>query len=260
MTHALSNHEHYRWGLPVHSYPKLYTKHRIAASLQPSNSLVLAKHTDWRSIAIATIGDICKLDQLTPHPHVIETAAARITLHTLKSVLELTRFPSEFVNFALPSLIAGSIVLMSSVQPTPFSYEYGYLCFRILVFSLNTCLIKHGRNLDYTIQRMSSAAPGRHLSFFWQGAADLLIGELGSIARLEKRLTQIVNHGPQQFPVLELPKLDMLLNVLHRDRKQFLVALMTADSLQLSSLLFILWKYLEHEKYAKSFTYSFNSA
>ncbi|CAE6434903.1 unnamed protein product [Rhizoctonia solani] len=230
MTHALSN-EHYRWGLPIHSYPKLYTKHEIAARFQASNSLVLVKHADWRSTAITTISDICKLDQLASQSHSAEVSATRITLQMLESVLELTRFPSEFVNFALPSLTAGSLVLMSSVQPTPFSYEYGYLCFRILVFSLNTCLIKYGRNLDYTIQRMSDASPGRHLSLFWDGAADLMAGELGSIARLEKRLTHIINPGPQQLPILELPKIDMLLNLLHEDRKHFLAVLMTADSL-----------------------------
>ncbi|CAE6455733.1 unnamed protein product [Rhizoctonia solani] len=165
----------------------------------------------------------------------------------LKSVLELTRSPSEFENFALPSLVAGSMVLMSSVQPTPFSYEYGYLCFRILVFSLNTCLIQHGRNLSFTIRRMSSAPLGGHLDFFWDGAADLIAGELSDVVR-EKRLTNILNPGPRQIPLLARPKIDTLLKLLHEDQKNFLVVLMTADSLQLSGLMFVLWKYLEGEQ------------
>ncbi|EUC53956.1 hypothetical protein RSOL_022040, partial [Rhizoctonia solani AG-3 Rhs1AP] len=151
----------------------------------------------------------------------------------LKNVLELTRFPGEFENFALPSLVAGSIVLMSSVQPMPLAYEYGYLCFRVLVFSLNTCLINHGYNLDFTIERMRGASAGAHLDLFWGGAADLIAGELSSILGFERRLTHILDPDPQQVPILESGKLDMLLNLLYGDQKNFLLALMTADSLQL---------------------------
>ncbi|CAE6383911.1 unnamed protein product [Rhizoctonia solani] len=246
MTDRLFKSKHHHWGLPINSYPKLYSQLAIAARGQTFS--VFAEHYNWRSVAIATISDICKLEQLAHQTHYVETAAARITLQMLECVLELTRFPDEFENFALPSLVAGSIVLMSSVQPTPFFYEYGYLSFRILIFSLNTCIIKHGQNLEFTVQRMMNAAPGTHLSFFWQGAMDLLAVQLGSIPRLEKRLTNIINPSPQQLLILERSKLNMLLNLLDNSRKHFLAALITADSLQLSGLMFILWKYLENER------------
>ncbi|CAE6469816.1 unnamed protein product [Rhizoctonia solani] len=241
----MANSEYHRWGLPIQSYPKLYTRDAIAAHFQTSS--VLTNNADWRSMAITTISDICKLVQTTRQNPSVETISARITLQMLKSVLELTRYPLEYENFALPSLVAGSAVLMSSVHPTPFSYEYGYLCFRILVFSLNTCLINHGRNLGFTIRRMSSAPPGTHLGFFWDGAADLIAGELSPMIA-EKRLTHILNPRPPQVPVLERSKIDMLLKLIHKDQKNFLVALMTADSLQLSGLMFLFYKYLEIER------------
>ncbi|CAE6468205.1 unnamed protein product [Rhizoctonia solani] len=177
----------------------------------------------------------------------VESIESHITLQMLKCVLELTRTPREFENFALPSLIAGSIVLMSFVRPMPFAYEYGYLCFRILVFSLNTCLIEYGHNLDFILGRMYNGPEGTHLSFFWEGAADFIAGELSTVIH-EKRLTHILNPGPQRLPLLERPMLDKLLKVLHADRKNFLVVLMSADSLQLSGLMFVLWKYLEIEE------------
>ncbi|CAE7123701.1 unnamed protein product [Rhizoctonia solani] len=169
----------------------------------------------------------------------------------LKSVLQLCRFPTEFENFALPSLATGSIVLMSSIQPTPFSYEYGYLCFRILVFSLNACLIKHGRNLSFTIRRMSDAPSGTHLDLFWLGTGDLILGELSPIEiNIEKprRLTDILEPGRGQLPILKRSSLGTLLELLHKDQKNFLVAVMSADSLHLSGLMFVLFKYLEIEQ------------
>ncbi|KEP46165.1 hypothetical protein V565_215030 [Rhizoctonia solani 123E] len=172
----------------------------------------------------------------------------------LKNVLELTRFPGEFENFALPSLVAGSIVLMSSVQPMPLAYEYGYLCFRVLVFSLNTCLINHGYNLDFTIERMRGASAGAHLDLFWGGAADLIAGELSSILGFERRLTHILDPDPQQVPILESGKLDMLLNLLYGDQKNFLLALMTADSLQLSGVL----KVRESNDYIQKLLYPYS--
>ncbi|CAE6390704.1 unnamed protein product [Rhizoctonia solani] len=245
MRHILSSSEHWHWGLPVQSYPKLYTQDAIAAHFRTS----LEGNINWRSSAISTISDICKLVQPTRRQSSVGPSASHITISMLKNVLELTRFPSEFQNFSLPSLVAGSILLMSSVEPTPFSYEYGYLCFRILVFSLNTCLIDYGYNLEFTIERMSSAPPGTHLNFFWVGTADLIAGELSpSILGFEKRLTHVLDPNRDQLPILEGPMLDILLNLLHKDQKNFLAALMTADSLQVSGVLFILYKYLESER------------
>ncbi|CAE6455498.1 unnamed protein product [Rhizoctonia solani] len=252
MARVLTDNEHWRWGLPIHSYPKLYTKDAIAAHFRTS----LEDSANWRPSAIITISDICKLAQPTHQRNSVETVGSHITLRMLKNVLELTRFPGEFVNFALPSLVAGCIVLMSSVQPMPLSYEYGYLCFRVLVYSLNTCLINHGYNLDFTIERMSSASAGTHLDLFWGGAADLIAGELSpSILGFERRLTHVLDPSPKQVPILEGGKLDMLLNLLHEDQKNLVLALMTADSLQLSGVLFLLYKHLEREQKVREKNY-----
>ncbi|CAE7144653.1 unnamed protein product, partial [Rhizoctonia solani] len=114
---AHSSNSHHRWGLAIETYPKIYTRDAISAHFRTS----LDGNAGWRLSAIATISDICKLGQTT-QPNPIERISSGITLQGLKDVLELTRFPSDFTNFALPSLVEGSITLMSSLEPTPFSY------------------------------------------------------------------------------------------------------------------------------------------
>ncbi|CUA72092.1 hypothetical protein RSOLAG22IIIB_10066 [Rhizoctonia solani] len=167
----------------------------------------------------------------------------------LKDVLELTRFSSEFENFALPSLVAGSVILMSSVEPTPFSYEYGYLCFRILVFSLDTCLIGYGFNPRFIFERMSGAPARTHFDSLWDGVADLIAYELDPNAlSSQKRLTNVLDPTPERLPILEGPQLEMLLNIIHQDQKNFLIVLMTANSLQVSGVLFVLYKYFDSER------------
>ncbi|CAE7123663.1 unnamed protein product, partial [Rhizoctonia solani] len=203
---ALLLNSHPRWGLAIEYYPKIYTRDAISAHFCTS----LDGNVSWRTSAIATISDICKLGQTT-QANSIQRISSGITLEKLKDLLELTRFPSDFTNFALPSLVEGSITLMSSLEPTPFSYEYGYLCFRILVFSLNACLIDHGYTLEFTIERMTNAPPGTHLDLFWGGAADLICAELSPmVLGFEQRLTHILNPSPDQPPALQHPKLTML--------------------------------------------------
>ncbi|CAE7194757.1 unnamed protein product [Rhizoctonia solani] len=99
---------------------------------------------------------------------------------------------------------------------------------------------------------MTNAPPGTHLDLFWSGAAELIAGEFSPMALgYENRLKDILSPSPEQPPALQHSKLTMLFNLIHGDLKNFLIALMTADSLHLSGMLFILYKYLEVEQKAR---------
>ncbi|KAG8747861.1 hypothetical protein FRC11_012210, partial [Ceratobasidium sp. 423] len=80
----------------------------------------------------------------------------------------------EYDNLALPSLVAGCITLMSSVKPSPFYYEYGYLSFRLMVIGLTACLLKYGRYFFVTPEDTGNGSPIYYLKNLWERSAEII--------------------------------------------------------------------------------------
>ncbi|CAE6423256.1 unnamed protein product [Rhizoctonia solani] len=240
----LSIETHLHWGRTIAHYPSSYSEKalfaRLAAPISGTKSEI------GRAIALDIMEEISMLGGSGSEQH--EEALSRITLPKLESVLELTCFPRELGNFAAPKLIAGCIVLMSSVKPSPFTYEYGYLCFRLLLIALNTCLLKYGKHLDKTILIMDRAPLGHQLSAFWHEAAYRVAGEINLGNEISPGIHNLASLRLWTTPLLGRPQMDKLLNILHTDLKYFLAALRGGNSLGLSGLMYIMWNRLENEK------------
>ncbi|KDN36412.1 hypothetical protein RSAG8_10866, partial [Rhizoctonia solani AG-8 WAC10335] len=246
MTH--SDIVHPRWGRPISQYPRSYTNEALAARLKAP--IKAKERAASRTIALRTIEEICMLSEPALEAKVYADTVARITLSKLESILELTRFTSEYENLALPKLIAGGIELLSSVTPSPLAYEYGYLCFRTLVFALNACVLKYGGVWDETIARISSAPPSHRFPIFWDNSATLLIEEMIYYCGDMEVLSKTGPASPRRWliPAFDPRKLDKLLSTLHSDQKNLLIALRDTGSLGLSALLFILKKHVENKR------------
>ncbi|KDN34238.1 hypothetical protein RSAG8_12681, partial [Rhizoctonia solani AG-8 WAC10335] len=246
MTH--SDIVHPRWGRPISQYPRSYTNEALAARLKAP--IKAKERAASRTIALRTIEEICMLSEPALEAKVYADTVARITLSKLESILELTRFTSEYENLALPKLIAGGIELLSSVTPSPLAYEYGYLCFRTLVFALNACVLKYGGVWDETIARISSAPPSHRFPIFWDNSATLLIEEIIYYCGDMEVLSKTGPASPRRWliPAFDPGKLDKLLSTLHSDQKNLLIALRDTGSLGLSALLFILKKHVENKR------------
>ncbi|KAG8761815.1 hypothetical protein FRC11_012895 [Ceratobasidium sp. 423] len=84
--------------------------------------------------------------------------AQQVNTATLESILKMAEDVETYQYFLSQRLIGGCIALMQKIKvsgkSSPFSYEYGYLCFRIILFSLGTYLIYRSENYRLMQQNM----------------------------------------------------------------------------------------------------------
>ncbi|KEP49256.1 hypothetical protein V565_104380 [Rhizoctonia solani 123E] len=248
MAKASSNVLHPRWGRPLSLYPESYTNIALADRLKVP--VKAADRVASRTIALTAIEEICTLNESTLEPDTYNNIVENITLLKLESILQLTRFPDEYENLALPMLVAGCTRLLSCVAPSPFACEYGYLCFRTLIFALNMCLLKHGEDWDEILDLMKSMSPSQRLTHFWDQCAHITFQENLHYyaANNMTQDTHDAHRGRWCIPHFDFGKLDELVSVLDSDRKNFLVALRDTGSLGLSTLCFITRKHIETKK------------
>ncbi|CAE6523019.1 unnamed protein product, partial [Rhizoctonia solani] len=248
MNGTISDEINQHWGLSIDHYPKYYDINSLAALAKATFDD--EKRALWRQDALLTIEELCMLSDPNLDSVISSQVHKSITLEKLKLVHKLGLDMDEVDNFALSRLVAGCVALLLSVEPSPFHYEYGYLCFRIMIISLNVCLLKYANRLD------SNARPieeGLELakyspSSLWVTCAGFLAMELTGTT---KEIFGSLYVGPPStwnITLLEKPKLGALLDILHTDRKNFTIALKRTRSLGLSGFMHVLWKFVETER------------
>lgn len=198
--------------------------------------------------------------------------ADQFPLSTLKSVLRMALDPDMLHLFAFPSIIGGCIKLMSIVKQSgktsvselpifsliflttckPFSYEYGYLCFRILTISLSACLLERSYCLDDTADYMLSEPNKSVLQILSERVSKVVQREIISAAggrHCDYILgwVRLKDHSPREA-LVSRPDASMLLDLLWTDRKYFLKALTLTYSPGLSGVMFLLWRYWHLER------------
>ncbi|CUA69762.1 dolichyl-diphosphooligosaccharide--protein glycosyltransferase [Rhizoctonia solani] len=231
MVITLSNALHPRLGHPLSSYPKFYTNEALANSLEVP--VKANQQATSRTIALRSIEEICTLGESVIEPSSYNSIIESITLSKLESILNLTRFPNEYVNFALPTLVAGCIELLST-----------------LIFALNACFLKFGDTLGETIDLMQKAPPGQQVLRFWDQCASLASDEAIFHAMGGKIPEDFESVRRRRWSItcFDQKKFDKLLSILDTDRKNFLIAIRDTRSLGLSTLSFVLKQHVESKK------------
>ncbi|CAE7062083.1 unnamed protein product [Rhizoctonia solani] len=241
MSLSESNEAHPLWGRTIADYPKNCNIQTFSEYLDtPLDGM---RRLFDRKIALETIKDICILGQSGTEKSEHAINASRITIPCLKAVLGLLRFPSEYQNFALPPLVEGCIELISSVKPSPFYYEYGYLSFHLMVVALTAYLLSYGQCLDPG--RDDTTAPSNILQDFWEDCATLISPEIIPKEWEGTKLIRVPESPPSQLWTNPdsnswKPRLNTLLNILHNDWKYFLPAMKRTRLLPLSGMMFLL--------------------
>ncbi|CUA70766.1 hypothetical protein RSOLAG22IIIB_09100 [Rhizoctonia solani] len=212
---------HPTWGREYPQYTNSYTTEAL------STLLISAQDSRSLTAALDTINTICQLGNSHPSP-----SMDHITLPMLTDLLDTIGDPGQLRFMAEPALISGCVSLMASVKPSVFQYEYGYVCFRILVISLNALIMKDAGCLEETIAHMNDGSAPQRLSTFWAASSWLIYQK---------------SQGSQSIiPIKSLsePILDQLLKLLYHDEKLFLTVSKRTRSLGLSGLMFALFAYL----------------
>ncbi|CUA69761.1 hypothetical protein RSOLAG22IIIB_08682 [Rhizoctonia solani] len=236
------------WSLPITRYTELYINDAVSMRLA-----VPSPEMESIGNVIASLGAMHTIPMLANSSldtNTRESIIAAVTLQDLKNTLELVRLPDGYRAFADRQLVAGCIVLMSSVKPSPFGYEYGYLCFRLVVIALNACFLHYASCLDVIISDMGNGPAEDYLKKFWVASETAIMLEFTDTDD-DGHLTVIRDSPPPArwtTPLTDYLDFRALLDILHDDQKNFLITLRTANSLRLSGLMYILWRYVESEK------------
>ncbi|EUC62668.1 hypothetical protein RSOL_425340, partial [Rhizoctonia solani AG-3 Rhs1AP] len=235
MSIALGSASHPRWGRTYPHYTASYTN-EVATALLDTDS---DKVSNMRSQASKTINRISEIDRLSTVQD-RESITSYITLSMLRDLLEILKIPAQFHSVGEAKLVSGCVALMALVAPSPLQYEYGYVSFRILVFAVNSCLLKHAGCLNETIANMNTLSTSKRHSAFWENSAALVARECTGGKKLQ---------GIIAATSLSSRVLNCLLQLLDADQKRFLVVSKMTCSLGLSGLMFLFFKHLQVDQH-----------
>ncbi|EUC55391.1 hypothetical protein RSOL_113670, partial [Rhizoctonia solani AG-3 Rhs1AP] len=244
MTDPQSIETHPHWGRTINDYPKVYSYASVLADLEiPPDE---PGRVIGREVALRTIEQLCTI--VPPNMDRSNNRLVhRITLEKLKCTLELTRFPDELDNFAFPGLIVGCITLMSSIKPSPFHFEYGFLCFKIMVIALDVCILKYARDPTEPLQIPNSYSPNNYLTDLWTETAIILGAVLNGYSNTFIGVSDM-GSKPQTALHLEALKLDVLLIILDDNQIIFTSVLKEANSLGLAGLMYLFLRFVENKQ------------
>ncbi|CAE7179879.1 unnamed protein product [Rhizoctonia solani] len=235
---ALAQKSHPVWGRPLDQYAHAYQLSAFRKNVHGATP---------RLLAILAAKQIGRYSDRTDMPDSIDVSE-QVTISTLEAVLKMAEDVDTYKTFLSPRLIGGCITLMQTVKvsgkTSPFSYEYGYLCFRILLFSLGMQMLSGGNDLELTMQNMITSPDIETPLVFSSHVARVV--EVQTDRAVEGfDCDYILGWGPaSNQPVVSPEQARALLEIVWSDRANFLKALMSAYTPALSGLLFLLWRYV----------------
>ncbi|KAJ1300873.1 hypothetical protein OPQ81_002511 [Rhizoctonia solani] len=235
------------WGRPLEQYVGSYG----LGVAQPR-----ATHsTTARRLADAAVKRICHYDGASGASLRPLVVTQDVTIGSLDAVLRMSHDPGAYHIFLTPKLAGGCIALMSTIKSgqksSPFSYEYGYLCFRILSFSLCVSLLfRSGEsNLRSTIKLLEDP---RYVTCL---ASDILSAQVARAlhdAIMEDDAVYgcdwIIGRGasksrPRYDPLLSPEQNQKLVDMIWEDRVDFLRVMTLTFTPELAGLMFLNWRY-----------------
>ncbi|CAE6498307.1 unnamed protein product [Rhizoctonia solani] len=235
---------HPTWGRHIDQYSASYTfqtlmqelHSNIISAAQRANVLVMNKGMGALR-AISNIG-------IEEDSQKVKSMARGVTMQTLRDALDMSWYKMTLAFLSEPEIIQGCIKLMGTVIPnghktaSPFSYEYGYLCFRIATISIGLCL---------TEPLLDSA--------FKAAVLDLRSGRIHPLTVLADVVADSVKRNVQLSPTLKnnkavsegaliVPTRDVshLLDMLWANRALFLRIIHHTYTPAITGLMYILWQ------------------
>ncbi|CAE6466232.1 unnamed protein product [Rhizoctonia solani] len=169
-------------------------------------------------------------------------------MQNLRSVLKLVQYPKAYRHLARSSAIRGCIKLMSEIKlngkHSPFSYEYGYLCFRVVTIVLGICILHRSDRLDASIGVMEEDVPMNPQHDIIQHMGHHVSSGIFVELRDKRQgcLDSIFGWARGQSPLVVASDIELLSTMLWDDRKVFFRALRSTYHPGISSVVFVLWQ------------------
>ncbi|CAE6343276.1 unnamed protein product [Rhizoctonia solani] len=243
----------HHWGRPLDAYVTSYTRDKTTSRLPDSD--------DPQQFAIGRqmIKKIC----LVAHDPAV---SSNISVSDLLEVLNMSRSPAGYSLFSNSRLISGCIRLMSRLplsrggRQAPFSYEYGYLCFRLLILALGMSLIdgREGCSQSF-MQDMATYRDMEPIYLFSLCIRGIVAEHITHSAEVGdgQDIYSCVLGWLRCSECPELPELvsrsdtSTLLSMIWDDEKQFTKAMLQTYSPGLSGVVYLLWRYVQYERHLK---------
>ncbi|CUA75527.1 Photosystem I P700 chlorophyll a apoprotein A2 [Rhizoctonia solani] len=203
------------------------------------------------------IKKICSVTHVPP-------ASPEISVSDLLEVLNLSRSPAGYSLFSNSRLISGSVRLMSRLprsqagRHAPFSYEYGYLCFRIIILALGMSIIDRTKGYSrLLIEDMTTHLNVKPISCFSLHISRVVVDYINHATGVGRsRYTYNCVLGwlrcsdcPKMSELVSRSDASMLLRMISDDDKQFIKSMLWTYSPGLSGVVYLLWGYVRNEQY-----------
>ncbi|CAE6472342.1 unnamed protein product [Rhizoctonia solani] len=189
-----------------------------------------------------------------------------VSLADLQTILILSRSPASYHCFASRPLTKGCIYLMNSVKisgkVSPFSYEFGYLCFRIMVLALGACLLNDQGQLESVMTDMATDQK-KLLAHMFSSRVAILIEDAVNHGGGRGRETyncilgwsQCQDH-PKIEEIISTTDTGLLLALLWGDREQFLQVIPSTLSPGPCGVMYTLWRYIVYQRHRQEISES----
>ncbi|CAE6460791.1 unnamed protein product [Rhizoctonia solani] len=171
-----------------------------------------------------------------------------ITLSMLNSVVQHMSFPCSLSALQSPPAIHGCIILMQSItrfgRPSPFSYEYGYLCFRILVVAFDYCVLlcsgRYKSFIEEVQQPQNYLLQEGHIPILSRTVSELIEDGLSETYQVYGKFSNSTCPWTDNYtgPLITDNHILRLAQLLDIDCKHFLIFLRSNYALRLSAVLY----------------------
>ncbi|CAE6506610.1 unnamed protein product [Rhizoctonia solani] len=251
---------HTIWGRPFNQYIESFKPEATRRRTRWRHDFELEKS---RSEAADVIRTICRIagEWGAVRTHHLE---GHITLSMLKLLDKLSYSPITLAEFGHTAIISGCIKLMQVAsrsitqlgENSVLSYEYGYLCLRIIAIAIGVCLLERSNRYSEAVEDMLRNPCTDIIAIMSRHVSRLIQDEVLSSGN-ERHFDWILGWArsethPLQEPLALRSDMWMLLNIIYTCRKDFLLALTSTYPLGLSGLMFLLWRYHRFDCLMKS--------
>ncbi|EUC55966.1 hypothetical protein RSOL_148810 [Rhizoctonia solani AG-3 Rhs1AP] len=247
---------HPHWGRLKDNYDDKYVYDTGAIYQQAmfSPRVIEALHDDGTE----AIGKLRALGESSEEPD-REDPDNQITLLMLHSILQLMPFKCSLTKLGSPLVIRGCIKLMRSIKrlgrPSPFSYEYGYLCFRILNIAFDFCALQLSDRYSSWATEMTQPQYGflkeGHVPMMSQAISEVLSDCTRELKDPYSPMFFASRHWDDSYTGLLITPDDLVLlgKIMDEDRKHFSIFLRSNYELGLSALMYAMFHHIRSYVY-----------
>ncbi|CAE7086458.1 unnamed protein product [Rhizoctonia solani] len=219
--------------------------------------------TDFESVALADIRKVCKVGGETDV--ILKPYVAEVTLSTLNTILKLSQSPLYLRHFESRSLISGCIKILTAISipdhgetpKSPFSYEYGYMCFKILTIAIGVCLLSRSHKLTPLVDRMMEDQETPMFQLFSNEVSQVAREEIEDTDNNPIACDWILGWAqapgrPREPPLASRYNIINLLNFISDDCQAFMEAWSSTFPPGISGVMFLLYRFVYNKCVAKT--------